>query len=71
MKVIGIDDSNGVVYLRVDKLEDENSCKKLAKTTANLFINIIDKVQVYEENEKWKSLLLVSERGFAVNICVG
>lgn len=51
MKVIGIDDSNGVVYLRVDKLEDENSCKKLAKTTANLFMNIIDKVQVYEENE--------------------
>lgn len=54
MKVIAIDDLNGVVYLRVDKLEDENSCKELAKTAANLFINILDKVQVYEETKNGK-----------------
>lgn len=54
MKVIAIDDLNGIIYLRVDKLEDENSCKELAKTAANLFINILDKVQVYEETKNGK-----------------
>ena len=54
MKVIAIDDLNGVVYLRVDKLEDENSCKELAKTAANLFINILDKVQVYKKTKNGK-----------------
>lgn len=71
MKVIAIDNQNGVLRIKVDKLDSEEKAKEIAKIVSNINENILDKVQVYEETKNGKVYFLVSERGIAVNICVG
>lgn len=54
MKVIAIDNQNGVLRIKVDKLDSEEKAKEIAKIVSNINENILDKVQVYEETENGK-----------------
>lgn len=54
MKVITIDNQNGVLRIKVDKLDSEEKAKEIAKIVSNINKNILDKVQVYEETENGK-----------------
>lgn len=54
MKVITIDNQNGVLRIKVDKLDSEEKAKEIAKIVSNINENILDKVQVYEETENGK-----------------
>ena len=54
MKVIAIDNQNGVLQIKVDKLDSEEKAKEIAKIMSNINSDILDKVQVYEETENGK-----------------
>lgn len=54
MKVIAIDNQNGVLRIKVDKLDTEEKAKEIAKIVSNINKNILDKVQVYEETKNGK-----------------
>lgn len=54
MKVIAIDNQNGVLRIKVDKLDSEEKAKEIAKIVSNINENILDKVQVYEETKNGK-----------------
>ena len=54
MKVIAIDNQNGVLRIKVDKLDSEEKAKEIAKIVSNIDENILDKVQVYEETKNGK-----------------
>ena len=54
MKVIAIDNQNGVLRIKVDKLDSEKKAKEIAKIVSNINENILDKVQVYEETKNGK-----------------
>lgn len=54
MKVITIDNQNGVLRIKVDKLDTEEKAKEIAKIVSNINKNILDKVQVYEETKNGK-----------------
>lgn len=54
MKVITIDNQNGVLRIKVDKLDSEEKAKEIAKIVSNINENILDKVQVYEETKNGK-----------------
>lgn len=54
MKVIAMDNQNGVLRIKVDKLDSEEKAKEIAKIVSNINENILDKVQVYEETENGK-----------------
>lgn len=54
MKVIAIDNQNGVLRIKVDKLDSEEKAKEIAKIVSNINKNILDKVQVYEETKNGK-----------------
>ena len=54
MKVIAIDNRNGVLRIKVDKLDSEEKAKEIAKIVSNINENILDKVQVYEETKNGK-----------------
>lgn len=54
MKVIEIDNQNGVLRIKVDKLDTEEKAKEIAKIVSNINENILDKIQVYEETKNGK-----------------
>ena len=54
MKVIAIDNQNGVLRIKADKLDSEEKAKEIAKIVSNVNKNILDKVQVYEETKNGK-----------------
>lgn len=54
MKAIAIDNQNGVLRIKVDKLDSEEKAKEIAKIVSNINENILDKVQVYEETKNGK-----------------